>query len=85
MLVCKAEAMWTTPLFGALLLRLWMAAKMRKITAAWVTTTMNKNVLGWSRSGASDCELRAETEAAREHREAWVVSPPFFSHISLLF
>lgn len=81
----QAEAMWTTLLFGVLLLRLRMAAKKRKMTAAWVTTIMNKSILRCCRSGTSYCEMRAETEAAREQREAWTVSPPFFSHISLLF
>lgn len=45
-----------------------MATRERKATAGWVTTITNENVLRGSKAGSSDCELRAETEAATEQR-----------------
>lgn len=51
-----------------LLLRPWMAARNRKATAGWVTTKMNNNLFRGRKSGTSDCELRAETEAATQCR-----------------
>lgn len=66
----QAESTWATVSCGILLLKLWVAAKKRKATAAWVTAIMNKNVSGGSKLGNGDCELREETEAATEQRGA---------------
>lgn len=66
----QAEATWATVSCGILLLKLWVAAKKGKATAAWVTTIMNKNVSGGSKSGNGDCELREETKEAAEQRGA---------------
>lgn len=41
-----------------------MAARNIKVIVGWVTTKMTKNLLRARKSGTSDCELRAETEAA---------------------
>lgn len=77
----QAEAMWTTLLFGGISSEAVDGSQEEKDDFCLGD---NHNEQKYFRVQQVRNQ-RAETEAAREQREAWTISPPFFFHISLLF